>query len=53
MWQKTLGVIGTGRIGQGVARRCKGFDMKILCYDIYENEAFKKECNAKYVDLST
>ena len=53
MWQKTLGVIGTERIGQGVARRCKGFDMKILCYDIYENEAFKKECNAKYVDLST
>ena len=53
MWQKTLGVIGTGRIGQGVARRCRGFDMKILCYDIYENEAFKKECNAKYVDLST
>ena len=39
MWQKTLGVIGTGRIGQGVARRCRGFDMKILCYDIYENEA--------------
>ena len=49
----TVGVIGTGRIGQGVARRCRGFDMKILCYDIYENEAFKKECNAKYVDLST
>lgn len=53
MWQKTLGVVGTGRIGQGVARRCRGFDMQILCYDIYENEAFKKECNARYVDLDT
>lgn len=53
MWQKTLGVIGTGRIGQGVARRCRGFDMRILGYDIYENEAFKKECSAEYVDLET
>ena len=51
--QKTLGVVGTGRIGQGVVRRCRGFDMQILCYDIYENEAFKKECNARYVDLDT
>lgn len=51
MWQKTLGVIGTGRIGQGVAKRCRGFDMRILCYDIYEDEAFKKECHAEYVDL--
>lgn len=53
MWQKTLGVIGTGRIGQGAAKRCRGFDMKILCCDIYENEAFKKECHAEYVDLET
>lgn len=53
MWQKTLGVIGTGRIGQGVAKRCRGFDMKILCYDIFENESFKQECPAKYVDLET
>lgn len=53
MWQKTLGVIGTGRIGQGVARRCQGFDMRILGYDIYESEKFKQECNAQYVDLET
>lgn len=53
LWQKTLGIIGTGRIGQGVARRCRGFEMEILCYDIYENEAFKKECDAQYVDLET
>lgn len=53
MYQKTLGVIGAGRIGQGVARRCRGFDMQILCYDMYENEAFKEECKARYVDLET
>lgn len=53
MWRKTLGVIGTGRIGKGVARRCRGFDMDVLCYDIYEDEDFKKECHARYVDLDT
>lgn len=53
MWQKTLGVIGAGRIGQGVARRCKGFDMQVLCYDMYENELFKKEVGAEYVNLNT
>lgn len=53
MWGKTLGVIGAGRIGQGVAKRCKGFNMRILCYDMYENEEFKKEVGAEYTDLLT
>ena len=48
---KTLGIIGTGRIGQGVARRSRGFNMEILCYDIYPNESFREEVNAKYVSL--
>jgi phosphoglycerate dehydrogenase-like enzyme len=30
---KTLGLVGFGQIGQGVARRAVGFDMKILAYD--------------------
>lgn len=53
MWEKTLGVVGAGRIGKGVAKRCTGFNMKILCYDQYQDEAFKKECHAEYVDLDT
>ncbi len=53
MWQKTLGVVGAGRIGKGVAKRCTGFQMRILCYDQYQDEAFQKECNAEYVDLET
>ena len=53
MWEKTLGVIGTGRIGKGVARRCKGFNMQILCYDKYQDDIFSKEFGAKYVDLDT
>lgn len=53
MWGKTLGVVGAGRIGKGVAKRCTGFRMRILCYDQYEDENFKKECGAEYVDLNT
>lgn len=53
MWGKTLGVVGAGRIGKGVAKRCTGFNMKILCYDQYQDENFKKECGAEYVELET
>jgi D-3-phosphoglycerate dehydrogenase len=51
MWEKTLGIIGTGRIGKGVARRCKGFNMRILCYDVYQDRSLITECGAEYTDL--
>ena len=35
LWKKTLGLIGLGRIGRGVAKRALGFDMKVLAYDPY------------------
>ncbi|GAB6065958.1 hydroxyacid dehydrogenase [Aquifex pyrophilus] len=38
----TLGVIGTGRIGSIVARYGLSFGMRVLAYDIYENEELKK-----------
>ncbi|MFU0833364.1 MAG: 4-phosphoerythronate dehydrogenase [Oscillospiraceae bacterium] len=53
LWEKTLGVVGAGRIGKGVARRCRGFNMKILCYDQYQDEKFKEEVGAEYVDFDT
>ena len=34
---KTIGIIGCGRIGQAVAKRVSGFDMKVLGYDIAPN----------------
>src|SRR5512141_1958606 len=38
---KTIAVIGTGRIGQAVIKKCDGFDMNILCYDpVYQNHQF-------------
>ena len=51
---KKLGIIGLGRIGRAVARRAKGFDMKILYYnrnrlEVSEEKAFE----AQHVDLKT
>lgn len=38
---KTIAVIGTGRIGLAMIKKCVGFDMNILCYDpVYQNHAF-------------
>lgn len=37
LWQKTLGIVGFGAIGQAVARRAAGFEMRILAYDPFFN----------------
>ncbi|MGY0288145.1 MAG: glyoxylate reductase [Candidatus Methanodesulfokora washburnensis] len=50
---RTLGIVGLGRIGSAVARRAKGFDMKILYYDVIRREDLEKELGIKYVDLET
>lgn len=49
--QKTLGVIGTGRIGSHVVRIAKGFEMKVVAYDGYPNKALAKQLDFKYVSL--
>ena len=51
MHNLTIGIIGGGKIGRVVAKRCYGFDSKVLIYDKYENEDTKKI--ASYVDLDT
>src|SRR5258705_5283892 len=40
---KTVAVIGTGRIGLAMIKKCAGFDMNILCYDpAYQNHEYIK-----------
>jgi len=47
----TVGIIGTGKIGQCVIKNISNFGCKILAYDMYENDAVKKY--AQYTDLDT
>lgn len=53
VWEKTIGIVGLGSIGRGVAKRANGFNMKILAYDVVKDEEYAKSHNIKYVDLST
>ena len=40
---KTIAIIGTGRIGLAMIKKCAGFDMNMLCYDpAYENHEYLK-----------
>lgn len=40
---KTIAIIGTGRIGLAMIKKCAGFDMNILCYDpAYQNHEYAK-----------
>lgn len=40
-YQKTAGIIGTGKIGAAMCRICRGFGMKVIAFDVYQNESLK------------
>lgn len=49
---KTIGIVGLGRIGSGVAKRCHdGMGMNVLYTDLKPNTDFEKEFSAKYCSL--
>lgn len=51
---KTLGIYGFGRIGKAVARRGRGWNMKVLYHQRHrESKAVEKRHNARYVDFAT
>ena len=51
---KTLGVLGFGRIGQAVARRARGFAMRILYYSVDRpTPEQERELGAQFVDRET
>jgi D-lactate dehydrogenase len=52
MYGRTVGVIGTGKIGEGVVRIVAGMGCRVLAYDIFENPAVKA-LGATYVDRHT
>ncbi len=51
LFQKTIGVIGTGNIGTAFAKIAKGFGTKILAHDITENQELK-DLGIEYVTLN-
>jgi glyoxylate reductase len=51
---RTLGIVGMGRIGAALAKRCHGgWDMKILYHDVYKNAKAEADFGARQVDLPT
>ena len=51
LYKKTLGVIGAGRIGLGVAKRAQSFGMNILAFDPYLSEDKAKELNVTLASI--
>jgi D-lactate dehydrogenase len=48
---KTLGIVGTGKIGQHVAKIARGFAMRVIAFDLFPNEAKAAELDFTYVSL--
>ncbi len=49
--EKTIGVIGTGKIGKNSIKIAKGFNMNVLAYDPYPDTLFAKEVGFEYKSL--
>lgn len=47
-YQKTAGIVGTGKIGAAMARICHGFGMRVIAFDMYQNPELTF---VEYVDL--
>lgn len=52
VYGKTLGIVGLGNIGKQVALRASGFNMRVLAFDFYRDEAFAAEHGVEFVDLA-
>ena len=48
---KTAGIIGTGKIGQILIKILKGFNMKVIAYDLFPNQKAAEELGFEYVSL--
>jgi len=51
LFGKTIGIIGTGRIGTEVIKIAKGFSMNVIAYDKYPKEGLAQELGFKYVSF--
>lgn len=51
MQHKTVGIIGTGKIGKVLAKILVGFEMNVLVYDKYPDTAWAQQLGCRYVEL--
>ena len=51
LFGKTIGIIGTGRIGTEVIKIAKGFSMNVIAYDKYPKEELTEQLGFKYVSF--
>ena len=51
LYQKNILILGFGRIGQAVAKRCKGFEANILVYDPFVDKEFIQKNDYSKVEL--
>ena len=48
-WGKTIGICGLGNIGKQVTLRAKGFNMRVVAFDFYQDTAFAAENGIEFV----
>lgn len=53
LFDKTIGIIGTGAIGSKTVKIAKGFSMNVICYDIKENIELIEKYSVRYVSIDT
>ena len=53
LWRTTVGIVGLGRIGRAVARRCRGYEMRILAHDTVPDAEYARVHGIELVTLET
>lgn len=51
LYRKTLGIVGLGRVGAQVARRCQAFGMTVIAFDPYISDEVARELKVTLVEL--
>lgn len=51
VFNKTLGIVGLGRIGSAVAKRASGFNLRVLAYDPFPKPELAQKLGVKYLSL--
>ena len=51
LWGRVAGIVGLGRIGRAMARRCQAFAMPVLAYDVAPDQQYAREHGIELVPL--